>query len=147
MADRLTPEARSALMSRIRGKDTKPELAVRRMLHSMGYRFRLHRKDLPGRPDIVFPGRRKVIFVHGCFWHGHGCKIGRPPGSRLEYWGPKIEANRTRDRRKSAELRASGWSVATLWQCALRSPGLDARLRRFLGPPGAASAQAISGPD
>src|SRR5918997_5420787 len=93
MPDHLTPEARSALMARIRGKDTQPDLAVRRLLHAMKFRFRLHRRDLPGTPDIVLPGRRKAIFVHGCFWHGHGCACARLPKSRVEYWGPKIAAN------------------------------------------------------
>lgn len=92
MADNRTPASRSALMARIGGKNTTPELVVRRLLHGMGYRFRLHRKELPGTPDIVFPGRRKAIFVHGCFWHAHGCSIGRPPKSRLDYWLPKLDA-------------------------------------------------------
>ncbi|MBD0272344.1 MAG: DNA mismatch endonuclease Vsr [Acetobacteraceae bacterium] len=133
MADRLSPEARSALMARIRGKDTRPELAVRSMLHAMGFRFRLHRRDLPGTPDIVLSGRRKAIFVHGCFWHGHGCGCARLPKTRLDYWGPKIAANRARDGRKAAALRREGWSVAAVWECQLRKPGaLERRLARFL---------------
>ena len=88
MADNRSPESRSALMSRIGGKDTAPELTVRKLLHGMGYRFRLHRKDLPGTPDIVLPGRKKAIFVHGCFWHAHGCKIGKMPNSKQDYWLP-----------------------------------------------------------
>ena len=90
MADNRSPESRSALMSRIGGKDTAPELTVRKLLHGMGYRFRLHRKDLPGTPDIVLPGRKKAIFVHGCFWHAHGCKIGKLPNSKQDYWLPKL---------------------------------------------------------
>lgn len=133
MPDHLSAEARSALMSRIRGKDTQPELAVRRLLHAMGFRFRLHRRDLPGTPDIVLPGRRKAIFVHGCFWHGHGCGCARLPKSRVEYWGPKIAANRARDGRKAAALRRAGWSVAAVWECQLRKPdSLEKRLARFL---------------
>ena len=133
MADRLSPEARSALMARIRGKDTRPELAVRSMLHAMGFRFRLHRRDLPGTPDIVLPGRRKAIFVHGCFWHGHRCGCARLPKTRLDYWGPKIAANRARDGRKAAALRREGWSVAAVWECQLRKPDLlERRLARFL---------------
>ena len=121
--DRLEPAARRRLMQAVKSKDTKPELQVRSMLHSAGYRYRLHRRDLPGSPDIVFPSRRCVIFVHGCFWHGHGCKIGQPSKSRTDYWGPKIEANRARDMRKRSELEASGWRVLEVWQCELR--GLD----------------------
>jgi len=134
MADRITPEARSANMSRIRGKDTKPELAVRRMLHAMGYRFRLHRRDLPGTPDIVLPGRRKAIFVHGCFWHGHaGCRLAAKPATRPEFWADKIAKNQARDRRAVAKLRRLGWSVGTIWECGLRDPErLAARLHRFL---------------
>lgn len=123
-------------MARIRGKDTKPEVAVRRLLHAMGYRFRLHRRDLPGTPDIVLPGRRKAILVHGCFWRGHGCRLGKPAASRVEYWAPKIAANRARDRRKAAALRPAGWSLAVVWECRLRDPAaLRRRLAAFLGPP------------
>ncbi len=120
MTDNRTPESRSALMARIGGKNTAPEILVRRLLHGAGYRFRLHRKDLPGTPDIVFPGRRKAIFVHGCFWHGHGCAIGRPPKSRAEYWLPKLLANQQRDLAKRTELEKMGWSVLTVWQCQTR---------------------------
>jgi DNA mismatch endonuclease (patch repair protein) len=134
MADRLTPEVRSRLMAAVGSKNTAPELAVRRMLHAMGYRFRLHRHDLPGSPDVVLPRLGKAIFVHGCFWHGHeGCRLGRPSKSRVEYWGPKIAANRARDARKAAALRRAGWSVATVWECETRQmTKLAARLRRFL---------------
>lgn len=134
MVDRLSSEARSQLMAAVGGKDTAPELAVRRLLHALGYRFRLHRRDLPGTPDVVLPRHGKVIFVHGCFWHGHrGCRLGRPAKSRIEYWGPKIAGNRARDARKAAALRRAGWSVATVWQCETRNINkLANRLRRFL---------------
>lgn len=95
-------------MQAVKQKDTKPEMAVRRLLFSLEYRYRLHRKDLPGKPDIVFPGRKKAIFVHGCFWHAHGCPKGQPPKSNLEYWGPKLEANVKRDEEKIAELESLG---------------------------------------
>jgi DNA mismatch endonuclease, patch repair protein len=137
MADNRSVESRSALMSRIRGKDTAPELAVRRLLHALGYRFRLHRKELSGTPDVVFPSRRKVIFVNGCFWHAHQCRIGRPPKSRPEFWLPKLERNRLKDKRNRRKLRRMGWEVLTVWQCQTRSAEqLKARLTSFLGPPG-----------
>lgn len=119
MTDRLTEERRSALMARIKGKNTVPELAVRRLAHSLGYRFRLHRPDLPGTPDLVFPSRRKVIFVHGCFWHGHGCSKGRLPKSKLDFWAPKIAANRRRDARQRRLLKAAGWSSLVIWACGI----------------------------
>ena len=123
-------------MSRIGGKDTAPEILVRRLLHSLGYRFRLHRRDLPGTPDIVFPSRRKIIFVNGCFWHAHGCRIGRPPKSNIEFWGPKLERNRSKDRRDRRALRALGWRVFTVWQCQTKfHKRLESRLLSFLGPP------------
>ena len=106
-------------MQRVKGKNTQPEKIVRSLLHRLGYRFRLHRKDLPGTPDIVFPGRRLALFVHGCYWHGHGCRIGQLPKSRLGYWQSKIEANRARDQRKEAALAKAGWRVVTVWQCEL----------------------------
>ena len=131
--DNRSVASRSALMSRIGQKDTAPEMIVRRMLHAMGYRFRLHRRDLPGKPDIVLPRLRKIVFVHGCFWHSHGCKIGQPPKSRPEYWGPKLRRNRERDAEKEAELKALGWDVLTVWQCQTKDRGtLDERLRLFL---------------
>lgn len=106
-------------MAAVGGKDTAPELAVRRMLHAMGYRFRLHRRDLPGTPDIVLPRHGKAIFVHGCFWHGHeGCRLGRPSKSRVEYWGPKIAANRARDARKAAAPSPRSSSATTLSPCS-----------------------------
>lgn len=124
-------------MSRIRGKDTKPELVVRRLLHRLGYRFRLHRKTLPGTPDLVFPSRRKAIFVHGCFWHAHGCKIGQAPKSRQEYWQPKLARNVERDAEKTDSLLRQGWQSLTVWQCQTRDAELLASLLLdFLGQPG-----------
>ena len=123
-------------MSRIGSKHTKPELVVRSLLHRLGYRFRLHRKELPGRPDIAFIGRKKAIFVHGCFWHGHGCKIGKLPKSNLEFWAPKIERNRLRDREKRSELEQIDWAVEEVWQCEIKDiQSLDVKLRSFLGNP------------
>lgn len=137
MVDNRSVESRSALMSRIGGKDTAPELVVRQLLHALGYRFRLHRRDLPGTPDIVFPSRRKVVFVNGCFWHGHGCRIGRPPKSRPEFWLPKLERNRQKDERNKRRLRESGWRVLTVWQCKTTPRDrLKTRLISFLGPAG-----------
>lgn len=131
--DRLSPDRRSALMARIRGTHTVPEVTVRRLIHRLGYRFRLHRRDLPGSPDIVFPARKKAIFVHGCFWHGHGCKWGKLPKTKLDYWAPKITANRHRDSRKAKELRKCGWTSLTVWQCELRSvEKLIAKIISFL---------------
>ncbi len=136
MADRLTIQQRSNLMRRVRGKDTVPELIVRRLAHAAGFRFRLHRKDLPGRPDLCFPSRRKAIFVHGCFWHGHGCKIGRLPKSRPEYWEPKIARNRDRDLAAGTALSALGWGVLTIWQCQTKDRhALKQRIVEFLSAP------------
>ncbi|WP_171091244.1 MULTISPECIES: very short patch repair endonuclease [unclassified Ruegeria] len=120
MPDHVTPERRSYIMSQVGQTDTKPELILRRALHRLGYRYSLHRRDLPGRPDIVFPSRRKVIFVHGCFWHGHGCRWGKLPKSRPEYWGPKIETNKERDNRVLTDLSENGWDSLVVWQCELR---------------------------
>lgn len=133
MADTRTPEQRRRIMQAVRSKDTKPERVVRRLLHGLGYRYRLHRSDLPGKPDLVFPGRRKAIFVHGCFWHAHGCRHGQPPKSRLDYWLPKLERNRERDAEKLAILESLHWSVLTVWQCEIGdSDALTARLCAFL---------------
>ena len=133
MVDHLSPERRSRLMQAVKIKNTAPELAVRSLLHALGYRFRLHRRDLPGTPDIVLPGRRSAIFVHGCYWHAHGCRIGAPPKSRLNYWQPKLEANKARDGRKVAELEAVGWRVLVVWQCELRNLKLlTEKLETFL---------------
>lgn len=140
MADKLTPARRSANMSRIRNRDTVPEMQVRKVAHAMGYRFRLHRKDLPGKPDLVFPGRKAAILVHGCFWHQHPdpeCKNGRRPKTRLEYWDPKLDGNLARDRRNIEALEALGWRVLVLWECETEKPGSTAAaLETFLGPPG-----------
>lgn len=136
--DTLTVEQRSERMGRVRGKDTKPELLVRRLIHGMGYRYRLHRRDLPGNPDLVFPGRRKALFVHGCFWHRHpdqNCKLARLPKSKHDYWIPKLEGNRRRDIDNQESLRAMGWDVMIVWECHLRdAEALKARVREFLGP-------------
>lgn len=121
-------------MSQIRGAHTKPELAVRSLLHRMGYRFRLHRRDLPGTPDIVLPGRKAVVFVNGCFWHGHSCKKDKMPKSNVSYWAAKIEGNRLRDTRKRRALSRAGWRVVVVWECQLKRPErLADRLRRALG--------------
>lgn len=120
MADIVSPEKRSDMMSGIRGKNTKPEIIVRSLLHRLGYRFRLHRKDLPGRPDIVLPKWRTVIFVNGCYWHGHDdCHLFRPPKTRTEFWTNKIEGNQARDRRNYASLEEAGWTVLVIWECAV----------------------------
>ena len=131
--DTITQAERSALMSRIRSKDTQPELAVRSLLHRLGYRFRVHRKDLPGRPDIVLPRHRKIILVHGCFWHGHTCRLASKPKSNEVYWSAKIEANRARDARNLDALVQQGWSVLELWECEVRRfEGLAEQLNAFL---------------
>ncbi|MCR6700984.1 MAG: DNA mismatch endonuclease Vsr [Dokdonella sp.] len=132
--DTLTPAERSARMALVRAKDTKPELLVRRLVHGMGYRYRLHRRDLPGTPDLVFPGRSKVIFIHGCFWHRHAdCALARLPKSRSDFWLPKLTANAERDARNVRALRRLGWSVLTIWECQLGDNAkLANRIRRFL---------------
>ena len=107
-------------MSRIRGRDTKPEMLVRRGLHARGLRFRLHDRKLPGKPDLVFPRFRSVLFVHGCFWHGHGCHLFRWPSTRKEFWREKIEANYRRDRKAARQLKEAGWRVMWVWECSLR---------------------------
>nr|WP_320178941.1 very short patch repair endonuclease [Roseovarius pacificus] len=120
-------------MQAVKTKNTGPEMIVRRLLHKHGYRYRLHRKDLPGRPDIVFSGKRKAIFVHGCFWHGHGCSKGRLPKSKLEYWKPKIERNKARDDRNVADLKDAGWQVLVIWQCEIADgQALWRRLQEFV---------------
>lgn len=127
MTDFLTPEKRRRVMSAIKSRDTKPELIVRRMLHRAGFRFRLHRSDLPGRPDIVLPRYRTVVLVHGCFWHGHDCGIFRPPTTREEFWREKISRNMARDSANLIALHALGWRVAEVWECELA--GVRTRLR------------------
>ena len=125
MVDRLTPERRSWLMSRVKGKHTGPEMIVRRAAHALGLRFRLHRKDLPGRPDLVFPRHKVALFVHGCFWHRHsGCRLASTPKSRTDYWQDKFAANVDRDAQAERSLRAAGWRVATVWECETRKPEL-----------------------
>lgn len=120
-------------MASVRTRGTGPEKAVRSMLHRLGYRYSLARTDLPGKPDLVFVGRRKVIFVHGCFWHGHTCRYGNLPKTRLGYWKPKIAANRARDRKQANRLRKAGWSVMIVWQCQLRDrKRLQPRIEGFL---------------
>lgn len=139
MADTRTPEQRRRIMQSVRQKHTGPEVSIRKALHRLGYRFRLHVKGLPGRPDIVFPSRKKVIFVNGCFWHGHDCSKGRLPKSRPEYWIPKIEANKTRDERIVNELKKAGWESRVIWQCEIAD--LDETIKAvtdFLGAPGGA---------
>jgi DNA mismatch endonuclease (patch repair protein) len=122
-------------MRRVKGRDTGPELTVRRLLWDAGYRYRLHRKDLPGKPDIVLPGRRAAVFVHGCFWHGHDCARGaRRPKANADYWKAKIARNVDRDARVQTELADAGWRPLTVWECELRDPvALEARLREALG--------------
>jgi DNA mismatch endonuclease, patch repair protein len=130
-----TPEQRSRIMRAVKGIDTVPELTVRRLAHRMGYRFRLHRKDLPGKPDLVFPRLRKVVFVHGCFWHGHDCKRGaRTPLQNRAYWAKKVARNRERDKSAQASLQALGWHVLVLWECELKDSGaVGIRVKKFLG--------------
>ncbi len=128
-------------MQAIKGKDTGPELAVRRIVHRLGFRYRLHKKGLPGRPDLVFGPRKKVIFVHGCFWHAHSCKHGRMPESRTGYWIPKLIANKERDAANEAKLEALGWEVLVIWECETKNTGdLMDRLTSFLDPSDASSA-------
>lgn len=125
MADIVDSATRSRMMSGIRGRDTKPEILVRSLLHRQGFRFRLQVSTLPGRPDLVLPRYHAVIFVHGCFWHGHDCPLFRLPATRTEFWRSKIEGNQNRDRRVREDLLASGWRVAVVWECALRGAGRD----------------------
>jgi DNA mismatch endonuclease (patch repair protein) len=134
MTDVHTPAQRSFNMSRIRNRNTRPEMVVRSLTHRMGYRYRLHRKDLPGRPDLVFPSRRKIIFVHGCFFHMHNCRYGRvTPKQNAEFWQAKRLSNVERDRRNLAALEREGWKVLEVWECQTRSPELlESTLRDFL---------------
>ena len=133
VADHVSPKKRSAIMARVKTKNTGPELVARKMLHRLGYRYRLHWTDLPGSPDIVFPRPKLAIFVNGCFWHGHACRYGRLPKSKLRYWRSKIEANRTRDVSKHRELRKQGWDFLVVWQCELKNPeGALKKMVKFL---------------
>jgi len=130
-----TPEVRRQTMQAVKSKDTGPELTVRRLAHRLGYRFRLHRQDLPGKPDLTFPRLRKVLFVHGCFWHGHDCARGcRVPKMNTDYWRTKIARNRARDATNAAALRTKGWIVGVIWECQLKEPACAQRiLSNFLG--------------
>ena len=127
---------RSEMMAAVRSKNTKPEMLVRRLLHGYGYRYRLHRADLPGRPDLVFPARKKIIFVHGCFWHRHPrCPFSHVPKSNVAYWAPKLRKNKARDRRHLKALQLAGWRCLVLWECELGNPKrILNRARKFLGP-------------
>lgn len=134
-SDVFTPEQRSAVMARVRQKHTAPEMKLRRLLWASGRRYRLHRRDLPGSPDVVFPGRKLAIFVHGCFWHGHDCKHGsKRPKDNAGYWSDKLQKNRVRDARVLAELRARGWTGEVVWECELKNEAaLSARLDALFG--------------
>ncbi|WP_124372940.1 very short patch repair endonuclease [Pseudomonas chlororaphis] len=133
--DTLTPSDRSLRMAKVKSKGTKPEMVVRRLLFSMGFRYRLHDRSLPGSPDIIFKGKKKVIFVHGCFWHRHdGCPLARLPKSRLDFWVPKLEGNRERDIRTLHQLKSQGWEVLVIWECELKDLNLlEKMLYGFLG--------------
>jgi len=135
MADKLTRTRRSWNMSRIRSRDTRPELCVRRLTYSLGYRYRLHFPDLPGKPDLVFLRQKKAIFVHGCFWHQHPrqrCHDSRTPKSSLDYWLPKLKRNVRRDAEDIAKLKKLGWKVMTLWECEVTQSSLKRRIKNFL---------------
>ena len=133
MADTVSPEVRSRIMSRIRGKNTQPEMILRRGLHALGFRYRLHDRKLPGTPDLTFPRRRVALFVHGCFWHGHDCPLFRWPKTREEFWRAKITRNIENDRKHRAALRADGLRVGVVWECAIKRRDrseVDAVIRR-----------------
>lgn len=133
MTDNISPAQRSRNMRRIRGKDTVPEILVRRLVHGMGIRYRLHRKDLPGTPDLVFTSRRKVIFVHGCFWHQHNCSRGKRPSSNVKFWDAKLEGNLQRDKADVSSLKEKGWRVLIVWECEIKEPAkLSRRIESFL---------------
>ena len=137
MSDVLTPAQRRRNMQAIRGRDTAPEMIVRRMIHGMGFRYRLHRRDLPGCPDIVLPRLRRAILVHGCFWHQHpGCVYATRPAPRPAFWAAKLKGNADRDKRVTRALRRLGWRILVVWECQTRdAPRLERRIRRFLGSP------------
>ncbi len=132
--DNLTPEQRHRTMLSVRSKNTKPELIVRRLTHRMGYRYRLHRRDLPGNPDLVFPSRHKVIFVHGCFWHGHDCRSGlKQPKTNKDYWLKKLQRNKTRDINNQSQLKEHGWDVLIIWECETKDLDVLAdQIKHFL---------------
>jgi DNA mismatch endonuclease (patch repair protein) len=140
MVDSIDQVARSAVMARVRGKNTRPELIVRKLVFAAGYRYRLHVRSLPGSPDLVFPGRKKVIFVHGCFWHRHdNCNLARMPKSRVEFWSDKLNGNKARDERSYEALRHAGWRVHVVWECELGDlAALEDTIRAFLGSTGGA---------
>lgn len=134
-----SPEARSRVMRAVRRSNTGPEVTVRKMLHGMGYRYRLHDRRLPGTPDIIFPSRRRIIFVHGCFWHGHECRASLTPKTRTQFWRSKICRNSARDEQVTNDLEQAGWNVMVVWECQLRKSQRESlinALRSFLGPPG-----------
>ena len=139
MADSVSPEVRSRIMAQVKSKGMKPEMQIRRLLHGLGYRYRLHRSDLPGKPDLVFPSRQKVVFVNGCFWHGHiGCDRVRIPATNRDYWLTKLDRNQARDARNIALLEQSGWAVLTVWECHLQDvSAVTECLLTFLGRPNA----------
>lgn len=131
--DTRTPEQRSRIMRAVKTKDTGPEMIVRRLLHRLGYRYRLHVAKLAGKPDLVFASRRKVVFVHGCFWHGHDCSKGKLPKTRLDFWVPKIERNKARDTAVMRDLRKLGWKAKVIWQCEVKDTALlERKLAKFL---------------
>ncbi|MCP4694560.1 MAG: DNA mismatch endonuclease Vsr [Desulfobacterales bacterium] len=132
--DNLTRAQRRRTMKRVKSANTTPELLVRRLVHGMGFRYRLHRRDLPGAPDLVFAGRRKIIFVHGCFWHGHDCKSGRKrPKTNQGYWSKKLDRNKARDAENQLKLKELGWKVLIVWECEMKDrAALKAQLERFL---------------
>lgn len=136
MPDTFTPEERSRIMAKVQSENTSAELKVRSLIHRLGYRFRLHAKNLPGKPDILFPGRRKVIFVHGCFWHQHeGCKRAKRPASNTDYWNKKLDRNVSRDQANLLALQEQGWDVLIVWECeTAHLSSLIEKLTRFLGP-------------
>jgi DNA mismatch endonuclease (patch repair protein) len=131
--DNLTQKERSRIMSLVKSRDTVPERTVRKIITELGYRYRLHRTDLPGKPDIVFPSRQKIVFVHGCYWHGHKCSLGRIPKSRVDFWMNKIAGNRTRDLKNRRKLGKLGWETLAVWECQLsNTDSVAKRLRKFL---------------
>ena len=133
MTDHISSDLRSRLMGRIRGRNTKPEMLIRRMVHRMGFRYRLHRQDLPGTPDLVFPSRKKVIFVHGCFWHQHDCPRGARPTSNKKFWDAKLDNNVRRDQETMSLLEDRGWSVLVVWECQMKNlEELEDRMKAFL---------------
>jgi DNA mismatch endonuclease (patch repair protein) len=136
MVDNVSASERSRVMRSVPSANTRPEVLVRKLLHRMGYRFRLHADDLPGKPDIVFRTRRKVVFIHGCFWHGHSCERDRRPSTNSDYWSGKARGNRRRDRGVQTDLKRAGWNVFVVWECALRNPeDVLTALKAFLGDP------------